>query len=192
MALFVALLLGCLNSGVDGMDDRISPYFMVGTTWVGDDGYTYKLTRSGHPHLTITISTFNVLHWYGSVRAEQPSVHNIDTDEFLYLGGYGENKPNLYGHFRHNATRILERVERDTRCIELGDIGDETERFNSDIEAFEGSLDCALAKFRDTKTRHWDVQFDYCGARLDGHNWRLHTLTSRRRYLINLFKKRDD
>lgn len=164
---------------------------MVGTTWVGDDGCTYKLTRDGHPRLTITISTFNVMHWYGSIKAEKPYIHNIDKDEILYGGGYGDNAPDLYGHFSHAATRILECVERDTQDIELGDVGDETERFNSDVEAFEGSMDCVLAKFRDTKTRHWNVQFDYCGDRLDSHNWRLHTLTSRRAYLIKLFKGRD-
>lgn len=177
-------------------DKRVSPHFMLGTTWVGDDGNTYKLRRRGHPNLTISITSYagciGGMHYYASVDGEKPGIYDVENKAWLFLGGYGDNKPALYGKFKFDVTRILTSIELDMSDESLGDIGDETERFNTPLEAFDAAIDVALENFRDTKRLHWDVKFDNCSEELDcKEGRRLTDLELNKEHLLSLFGKWD-
>lgn len=148
-------------------DKRLSPQTLVGTTWVGKDGHTYKLRRGeGAQNLTITISTFigfGGRHYYGRIRGDRPSIYDCDENSYLFCGGYGPDAPRLSGWGEFNAERMLTKVEVDMDGQSIGPLGSMTGRFNIARDAFIASLNCVLLNFRDTQTRHWSIVFDGCG-----------------------------
>lgn len=179
------------------MAKRISPHFMLGTTWIGNDGHTYKLRRQDHPYLTISITSYigslGAMHYYARINGEKPEIYDADEKQYYMCGGYGDNKPCLYGIFSFDALRILTSIELDMSNEPLGDIGDETGKFNSPLEAFDAAIDAALENFRDTKRLHWDVKFESCGEELDyKEGWRLTDLELKKEHLLSLFGKWDD
>lgn len=148
-------------------DKRLSPQSLIGTTWVGKDGRTYKLSRQGTQYLTITLTSFKWslggMHYYGRIKGERPSIYDCHNDRHICLGGYGPDAPRLSGWGEFNAERMLTKVELDMKGDPLGCLGDMTSRFNTARDAFVASLNCVLLNFRDTKTRHWNIVFEGCG-----------------------------
>ena len=177
-------------------DKRLSPHKLLGITWVGNDGHTYKFRRRSHPYLRITLTSYSAIggiHTYARVHGRAPDIYDVEDRRWLACGGHGDNKPSIYGHgFDQDATRVLTEIEYDAGRVTLGEIGEETNRFNTDFDAFKAALDCAVANYRDTNKLHWDVRFEACGQELDDNSWRLSDLIERPDYLLELFGVWDD
>jgi hypothetical protein len=107
------------------------------------------------------------MHYYGRIRGDSPLTYCVDDDKCYSLGGYGPDKPELYGVFEFDAKRKLTKIEKDRSGDIIGDVGDETSRFNTPNEAFEAAVKTAIKWFKDTKTRYWVVHFENCGESLD-------------------------
>lgn len=107
------------------------------------------------------------MHYYGRVKGDQPSVYCVEEDRHYLLGGHGSDKPELYGVFEFDAKRKLTTLEEDKSGELIGEVGDNTSRFNTPHEAFEAAVMAAIKNFKDTKTKHWVVNFEGCGDDLD-------------------------
>lgn len=158
----------------------LTPFTTCRLKWKGRDGNTYKYRRRDNPNIRVSISTYvgsiGAMHYYGRVKGNNPDVYCVEENKYYSLGGYGDDKPELYGVFEFDARRVLTEIEEDMSGETIGDIGDTTQRFNTPEEAFRAAIKSVRESFADTKTRHWVVQFEYCGPKLEDKEFRLNGL----------------
>lgn len=151
----------------------IKPSTACRLKWKGRDGKMYRYRRRENPSLRISVTSYvggfaiGAMHYYGRVTGDTPDTYCIDTGESFAMGGYGDDKPELYGVFEFDGKRVLTEPEYDLADELVGDVGDTTGRHNTPEEAFEAAVTTARENFADNAKSFWIVEFEYCGPQLE-------------------------
>ena len=159
---------------------KVTPYTNVGIAWNDKHGVRYKLRRTKHPTILISIRTYvgcpGAIHYYGHVKGDKAEIYDTVEQQTYSMAGYGDEAPRNES-FDFDARRVLRRPEKDLSGDVVCKVGESTGRFNLPQDAFEECLDLAVEKFKDGPCYlYWKVRFDYCGDELDRGEYRLSDL----------------